>query len=163
MMLITLLFLFADMNADVRALLPPCLAGGDARTEFQSVFDVRPTGGDCGGQRRSWTVHEGAQVTRGGVELAVGGRLRIGVGDELGDFGRETDALEHGLVGSLGQIIVDDPLARLLAHLGGELRHGECNVTTELVDLAGAARGREDDGCGVGEVRPRGSRVASIM
>ena len=103
-----------------------------------------------------------AEVARPGVELATTGRLHVTVSREVSKCGWDSNALEQGPVVSLGHVIVDDPLARLLADLRGELRHSECNITAKLVDLAGAARGREDDGCGLCEVGARGSRVAAV-
>src|SRR5262245_43727574 len=78
-----------------------------------------------GGQGGGRTADEMAEVARRGVELAVAGRLHVGVSEEVGEFGWETNALEHGLVGLLGQVLVDDLLARLVAHFRRELRHGE--------------------------------------
>ena len=49
----------------------------------------------------------------GSEELAAVRLLRVGVGDDMSDIGREANTFEHGLIVLLGQIVEDDTLSIL--------------------------------------------------
>jgi len=106
-------------------------------------------------------ANEAPEVARGGVEFTLG-CLRVGVSDEAGEIGREANALEDFLVGSLGKVVVDDLLARLLADFRGEFGEGVRNITAEFIDLASMPGSREDDGRGFCIVRAGGGSEATF-